>query len=333
MASAKANRLSIIIILFGLISFSRAQISFGQTVSSSCSASDEIIAQYKNDADRLASRIDMYSNIIISEPLSNKIMNALLAVYNATALPARDSVVTMFNIHTFPYPVLNSFSIVADTTYSWVTQLKKNIIPTGYKKIDSLLSLYNLQYNGFYQPYSNNKIYLYFKTEKNYNLRPLIQVFRESVPGVIGGEVSGYLGDGNDISIELKSNHIELIYSFGFGDCPVGCIYRWYWAFIVYPNCDVEYIGSTRNLPPVITATSEHSESITIFPNPFEESISINGITGQFDYILSDILGHIIKTGSSSSNHLSEFIDVVPGVYLLTVMKEGLAVKIRVIKK
>ena len=79
-----------------------------QTVVSSCSASDSVKALYIEDADRLALKKIYAQNladtnsIITSQVHADTVLKALIAVYNATLLPARNAIVSHYNIHSFP---------------------------------------------------------------------------------------------------------------------------------------------------------------------------------------------------------------------------------------
>jgi hypothetical protein len=96
----------------------------GQTVSSSCTAPDSIVERYEYDAYRMTMQKFYRNNISYKDSVNipyshiDTVMRALLAVYNATALPARDTVVTMFDIHIHPDLYLNEIWITADSGVS-----------------------------------------------------------------------------------------------------------------------------------------------------------------------------------------------------------------------
>ena len=130
-----------------------------QIVPSSCSASNSIKALYSKDADRLALRkfyaqnlVDT-NNIFISQIHSDTVLRALIAVFNATALPARNAVILQYNIHTFLNPNMNTLYVAADSNLLWMQQLKAGNFPTGNMQVDNLISTYSLNkqnYNKFF---------------------------------------------------------------------------------------------------------------------------------------------------------------------------------------
>ncbi|WP_317900161.1 T9SS type A sorting domain-containing protein [Aurantibacillus circumpalustris] len=229
-----------------------------QTVVSSCSASDSVKVLYIDDADRLALKKIYQQNltdtnsIVIPQAHTDTILKALIAVYNATTLPARNAVVSLYNIHTFPNPIMNRLYVAADSTLPWMQQLKAGNIPTGNTQADGLISTYSLTIQN-YSSYSSWFSYhvVTFKSDSNYNTAPLTDLF-ENISGVVFSETGSVVGDGNDISAVIYPNHVELTYSLGWGDCPAGCINRHFWKFNVYYDCSVEYVGEYGPpLPPV----------------------------------------------------------------------------------
>src|SRR5215218_8938480 len=85
----------------------------GQIISSSCTAPDSIVEKYTTDAYRMTMNKLYRNNISYKDsvhiPYSHvdTVMRALLAVYNATGLPARDTVVTQYDIHVYQDLYLN----------------------------------------------------------------------------------------------------------------------------------------------------------------------------------------------------------------------------------
>ena len=130
------NTLLIIFILLGLFDLN------GQTIQSSCVTQDSVLEQYREDADRLALRkiyrqnLTYRDSIVIPAIHSDTVLNALIAVYNAISLPARDTVVSMFNLHSFNNPMTNYIEVDADSNSLWMQQLKIGNIPTGSIYID-----------------------------------------------------------------------------------------------------------------------------------------------------------------------------------------------------
>lgn len=230
-----------------------------QTLVSSCSASDSIKALYIKDADRLTLRkiytqnLSYVDTIIIPHTHVDTVLRALIAVYNATALPARNAVISQYNIHTFPNPNLNTMEVSADSNLSWMHQLKLGNIPTGNTQVDHLISKYHLtvqNYTSYYGWFSYHTVI--FTSDSSYNLPPLADSC-SIISGVYNATPSSFIGDGNDISASIYPNYVQLVYSLGWGDCPSGCINRHYWTFNVYYNCSIQYSGESGTPLPVAT--------------------------------------------------------------------------------
>lgn len=310
-----------------------------QKVSSDCTAPDSIFSKYKNDADRLALQslfsYNFYYNdsVTIPKDHSAEVMKWLMAVYNAKNLPARDSVVTMFDIHTYG-PEMNSFSVDADTNLPWMQQIKLRNIPTGDSLVDELISTYHLRLNEY--SYSDKSLStfslftrVYFETDSNINISAITKIFK-NMPGVKYAEASPIYGDGNGIGISIYVDHVQLRFGYGWGDCPSGCLAGHSWAFNVYPDCSVEFVGGYGNsLEP----------DFFVSPNPFTSTISIYNnnegsyYIGNYNYCIYDLYGRKILSGDY---RVGDQIDNVEGLsigfYILTIESNGYRKAFQILK-
>ncbi|UTW60817.1 T9SS type A sorting domain-containing protein [bacterium SCSIO 12741] len=311
---------------------------WAQKVPSICTGPDSVVQFYQDDADRLALNYlqklkhPLYDSVEISKAHSDTILDALIAVYNATSLPARDTVVDRFNIHSFPYPNLRNFSVSADSTLNWMQQLKNGIIPTGNSTIDSLMNRYHIQLDFYYSyrlpmPFHT----AYMKCDSNTNIQALTEAFNP-IPGVHWAELESVYGDGYSIQSSINSDHVELIYSIGWGDCPSGCINRRFWKFKVYYDCSVEFCGSYGD---VLSSPSLPSvyQSIRIFPNPFSNQLHFKGVDLNSEFTLYDPAGREVKTGTLSGSELSGLEELKPGPYFIRVQSKGEIMTFRLIKE
>ena len=269
------NTLLIIFILLGLFDLN------GQTIQSSCVTQDSVLEQYREDADRLALRkiyrqnLTYRDSIVIPAIHSDTVLNALIAVYNAISLPARDTVVSMFNLHSFNNPMTNYIEVDADSNSLWMQQLKIGNIPTGSIYIDSLLSLYHLSVSEYFEfNHSFDWQQVILKSDNNYNLPPLTSLFLAD-SDVVYSYPYNWFGDGNNIWDSIYTDHVELTYSLGWGDCPMGCTKRRFWYFNVYFDCSVEYVGSYGSKLEFVGISDIDRQPISIYPNPFTNQFTI----------------------------------------------------------
>lgn len=316
------------------------QIVLGQVVTSSCTAEDSIMQKYTADADRLTVR-DSYAynlpymdSIEISQTYSDTLLNALIAVYNATSLPARDTVVSMYEVHAFPNPNINLFAVAADSNLFWMQQLKNGVFPTGNSTIDSLSNLYNLyvyNYLNFNGLFSYDVVY--FQSDSNYNVLVLSTLY-QSIPGVVYTEPGGWGGDGNNITSTINTDHVELIYSIGWGDCPSGCISRRFFKFKVYYDCSVEFVNSYGSILPFFAGIEQNeSVSMQISPNPFDNVLDFKGLNVNSDYILFNSVGQEIVRGQIIDNQLKNLESLPAGQYIIELKNEGQTSRFKVMKK
>lgn len=303
----------------------------GQTVPSNCAAPDSVLAKYRDDAYRLAVRkiyrrhLPARDSIGIARPHADTVLRALLAVYNATALPARDSVVRQsggYGIHSFPNPELHILYVAADSGLSWMRQLRRNQAPTGTPAIDRLLARYHLR-PGRYYDFSAAFGYdlAGLETDSSYNLYPLTNLFA-ALPGVRYAYPEGYAGDGDNLTDSIYADHVELTYSIGRGDCPAGCTYRKYWKFNVYFDCSVQFVRSYDSSSPPATGLppAPAAADVAVYPIPFEKTLLVSGLTAPFSYVITNVLGQAVAAGTAASGQTIGALDrLPPGGYTLTI--------------
>src|SRR6266581_3564098 len=184
----------------------------------------ELRAAYLEDARLLAFRDLLakgYSEIPIPREAVQPYYNALVAVYNATALPSRDTVVDVYRIHTLGSPATRSLILQLVGTEPWVQRLAQREIPTGYPAIDSLLARYSLSVGSVFAPHDGD-VLLTLTAPEPLNMIALAALFG-GIAGVRFAEPNGVVGDGNNIAGSIE-DAVLLDYSVGYGDCPAGCI-------------------------------------------------------------------------------------------------------------
>lgn len=326
--------------LFLIGSFQAVQ---AQTVASDCTAPDSIKMKYMTGADMLALKeifardLSYKDSVEIPQFWTDTILRPMLAVYNATALPARDTVVNIYMIRT-PYGYAHNFSgCKADTSLFWVQNFKNGIVPCGYEPIDNMMDKYGLSlyhYDGHPMVATGG---IMLKSDSNYNVAAMANEFL-AIPGVV---YSGYPGmfttNTRDLADTIYSDRIELTYSYHWGDCMSGCYMARYWKFIVYPDCSVEYGGSYGDpLTPTTIASLMPEAAIGIHPNPFSSALNVNNpekLKGQIT--LYDVLGRqVLSQPLPTENGEINTATLAPGLYTYRITNgEGLFKTGRLLKQ
>ncbi len=174
--------------------------------------------------------------------LVQTLYSVLIHLYNAIGLAARDSVVAIYNIHTFPSPETHFLIVAVDSTAQWAAAWRQGNRLTGNVQIDLLMEEFNLELDGYCStPWFPQSARL--RSSKPLNIAALAKRFT-GIAGIRWAEPDGVMGDGPDIRAQSKTTYWQLEYSIGWGDCPAGCIARHFWAFDVYYNGRVQYVGS-----------------------------------------------------------------------------------------
>lgn len=314
-----------------------AHLSFSQTVSSSCSGSDGIYNAYLKSAQRLTMRKFMDENstyldsIHIPQSHVDTILNALIAVYNATGLAARDTVVTIYGITAQNYPTVDGIYIQPDTSLSWTDSLNNGVIPTGNFYIDSLIGAHYLTLDNYWETGFHDYGTASFDSDSSYNIFALGAAFMEA-PMVYGSGLSAFTMDGNDISCIINSDHVELTYSHGWGDCISGCIDKRFWVFKVYFDCSVEYVGSYGDLIYYMDIDNGSEDKIQVYPNPGNSELNLVMTEIPQEYKIYSVSGQL-KLSSKVENNKIDITDLRPGQYILKVTSENYEYSILILKE
>lgn len=333
-----------------------AAFSRSQTVTSICSGPDSLVKKYRKTADKLSIAncvkiSDTYKDSITINPLiRSNYLKALLAVYNATALPARDTIV-FFNVTLdykfWPYAALNTILIDADSTKAWVANLRQNIVPCGYAAIDNLFTRYYLKVTGssiIFPPQGWNPFNcrINIKTDTNCFTNRLCDKFNAMYVqggGVGNASPQSTFSDSYNITDSVNVNFTELTYSIGWGDCMAGCIYRRYWKFRVYNGCSVEYMGSSgAAIPPEfftgLQTQALQQNDLKIYPNPANGVLYIrSALATTFKIKLVSLDGRdlLIKESFDSQHDVIDVSHFSKGIYILTISNNDGAVTRKVV--
>ena len=327
-----------VVVLFAVVI---SHFCFGQTVNSSCTGPDSLLQKYRMTADKMAIMrcieiADTYKDSVTINPsIRSQFMKALLAVYNATMLPARDTIV-FFNVtldyRYAPYQAVNMLRIDADSTKPWISNLRKNIIPCGYAGIDNLFTKYYLKVTGssmIWPPQSGTSLNsrIFIATDTNCFIGKLCEKFN-GLPlqgaGIGGASPQSPFSDATNVTYSMNLNYTELTYSIGWGDCWSGCIYSRYWTFRVYSDCSVEYRGSYGDaVPPHFFTGIRHEVRIepdfALYPNPASTVLHVqmkNGLTDLRDITIRNVSGQVVYYDQANITQIN-IEDLPPGIYFL----------------
>ena len=286
-----------------------------------CEAPDSILARYRDDADRMT--IDQtfrYSStwmdsVNINPEWAQTNLGALIAVYNSTS-PERDTVVDLLDMHIYPIIPLRTISVIVDSTLAWVHQLEAGNLPTGNTALNGLMQQYDVvEYHFSSWAPSANRV-ISFSTGTNCNTLALADRFGQ-LPDVAFANASGSAGDGDQITDSVYSDHIEITFGYGWGDCPAGCGGRYYWKFSVQPDCAVEFIGS-YGMSPFLGLGVDEIPSVQwqAWPNPASDRLHVDGPVPKGTLMVHSLDGRSIMT-ASQYGHGIDVSGLHSGVYIL----------------
>ena len=208
---------------------------------------DSLESAYRVDASRLALRGIERSlplrdaSIEIPPEEVRARLQAFAWLFHATGLAARDSVVDVFHIHTFPRPAVRELVLSLDATEEWVARWTPGAAPSGNSVLDELVRRYGLslvsdRMTGAYRQVVLRSVYAV-------NMHALAARLAE-LPGVRWAESNTVRGDGSDIESERDGNDWLITFRLGWNDCPARCIESHYWRFRVTDRGAVTFLES-----------------------------------------------------------------------------------------
>ena len=333
------------LILFTLL-FLFYQTGNSQIVISSCYAPDSIVELYQLDADYLTVTkfydsshnpafapdsnsiyVPSFSSdsidVTIPKHLSDSILKALVAVYNATEIPERDTVIDLFEIHTHREFGLNRFSVP--------DSLLQNGLPSGNNILDSLALIYELyiENNSLYSPNNLDPLAL-----SNASWDPIEDSLQESFqwgPKII---VSWHLyssfipASDRGIQFKFHEEYTTLIYTHLWSSFNWSSFHR-NWEFRIYPDCSVEFVGVTGSPIPqednTVSIGHKTEFKTKLYPNPTSGDMFVESAKGHKAIVL-DVLGRVLHTQEIYPNNknLINLNHLEQGNYILHIKdKEG----------
>lgn len=200
---------------------------------------------YQLDAETLSLRYlheennGKYEGIEIPEHTVRIHYFALIYVYNAVDLAARDSVATLYNIHTNRFPDTQGLLISISSSQDWAEAWHNGQQLTGVAVIDSLMEIYDLEMIEItYYPLIQYDI-AFLRAGRPLNIDALAKCF-EGINGILGASSASISTSlQNNIYAYYLSNCLQLDFKHGWFDNA-----KKYWTFNVYLDGRVEFVGS-----------------------------------------------------------------------------------------
>ncbi|RUT78515.1 hypothetical protein [Ancylomarina longa] len=182
------------------------------------------------------------NSIDIEETHIAPIVAALQMVYLDSTIVAANTIKEL-HIHALCRQQLHQTMVKEDTLQPFFSNWFANGI-SGNSQLDELIAFYNLDIDSL-----GNAQYL-ISTDVGLNHQALAAKIRD-FPFVKSANAQACIGDGSQIElIDSSPDQINLVFSYGWGDCPSGCIHRHYWDLSVSGSGIVELIRESGDKLP-----------------------------------------------------------------------------------
>jgi hypothetical protein len=223
---------------------------------SDCTPDPNFTDFYQNDAEVLAA-VQMIndpayaSTIEIPTDLFDFYYDRLNAVFNATGIPERDTVVECLNIHAVSlFFSTTTVDIRVSPGTDWAQQLIDGFSLTSNADVNDIITLYNLTLESFYQPTGSNWT-LNLQADHHLNTQALANLFLNIV-GVENASPFSFTFTGGGpgfipLFVEHQNGYSDFTFEIGW-DCFGGlCAGIRSWTFRVFDDCSVQFLASEGN--------------------------------------------------------------------------------------
>jgi len=323
------------ITVFNCISFH----GIGQRISSSCQSSIEFSNNYAQSTYSITYNLIRESNLSYKDSIEfpslllDSVFKALTAVYNLDTLPESDSIYSWCKVKCLNNYELNYITFIADSNSALANALIQKRIPTGIKSFDSLYDYFKMSLN-IASPGWPNGTAVILKLDDYYNV-PVINKLLLKVPGIIDTGYIGSLADGSTIQCRFDSAYTSLKYIYKW-QCPNfkgNCLFKRMWDFRIFPDCSVEYLGSSGDLLPKTGINNIENKSIQISPNPFSSRLFVHGVESPYSYHIYDITGKLMKSNENVNINEINLDQLDIGLYFIDIESTQGFTHIKIVKE
>lgn len=209
-----------------------------------CSCPDSIRTNYRYAAAQsvLQTAIRTHDKQVLDSALIprdsvRKVLDGLCAIYKSSG-GGRDSVFSYandFKFSFFPWGRnLREITISGDSSLAELKNLYAGK-PSGNTRLDDLMAKYGFKVtlNRFRKLFTGT-----FKTDSLINPQKICALIEAAVTGISCAE-STVAGDGNSWYTYRLGDTTIYSFTYGWGDCPAGCIHKRTWYYHYYGNCSI----------------------------------------------------------------------------------------------
>jgi len=322
------NKTILILILIGFQTISLQS----QLFISDCSADDTVLTRFDEAAHLLAyyeisndllENIDLTNDINLPQDWVNTYQEALVAIYNVTELEVIDTLFDYYQADTFQHGFLNRIEIGVSNSVNWIDGLINNNGLTNYVPFDSLINTHTMTVCES-DEFQSLGIYMINLCYDDY-LNPLaLSIPFNNLEEIEFAGTSSFIESDFFIKGKLNfDNSVELVFIQGYVG-SFGPSQKW--AFTVYPDCSVEYKGTTiTNIPTI-------KNELQLYPNPFQSMINIQGNISQYSYKIYDVNGILVKEGKNESQAYINTDGLKHGIYFIEIETKYKSIRQKMIK-
>lgn len=81
-----------------------------------------------------------------------------------------------------------------------------------------------------------------------------------------------------------------------------------------------------------VSTGDQNALDFNVFPNPVSHELTLEGISGMYSYKLIDLDGKVLRAELGNDRNVVDVFGLIPGVYILEVLQDGKADRVKVMK-
>ncbi|MBL1214520.1 MAG: hypothetical protein D8M61_14355 [Ignavibacteriae bacterium] len=178
----------------------------------------------------MSDSITRYEVVKLDAEKINLYYNDLVYIYNNSYRLGNTFFENIQKIHSYGHRTLYSIHVAVDTNKTWAFNWLNGISQTGVSSVDSLIENYKLEPIHIFT--SQNTIWYQLLSKDPINYFALVEKFKTTTE-FLHIDPNVMIGGGSVISLEKQNDRKYYTYSYGWGDCPSGCLNYHYWKIFL----------------------------------------------------------------------------------------------------
>lgn len=184
-----------------------------------------------------------FNQIELEPNTVNCYLGKLSSIHNASqnSTGSLNEMLSTYEIHQGPRTILNGMSIIFVDSSSLKQEILTDPSNTSNSFFNELYSDYG--FTSIFETWDNK---IYIESQNNYNVRYIKELLSPD-PQILYVSLNFFFLDGLGIEYSPGVDSDLFTFSYGWGDCPSGCMAKHFWVVQVDQDCNATLIEEYGN--------------------------------------------------------------------------------------